>query len=118
VEHMAIGYSAFDRIAVEQRRPCFAANDQSEFPSDIGGVPKCRIEPLTAKRAGQMRGVAEQKSAPIACALGGTHVHLEIGHPSQIVQSDIDANAVAEQSIEVVGRRKLGPRIGLIAIDE
>src|SRR5262245_19830853 len=80
-EYMAIGYSAFDRIAVEQRRPCFAANDQSEFPSDVSGVPKRRIEPLTAKRAGQMRGVAEQKSAPIACALGGTHVHLEIGPP-------------------------------------
>ena len=112
-EHMVIGYSAFGRVAVEQRRPRLAANDQREFPSDIGRVHKRLIQSLAAEWTRQVSGIAKQKAPPVAQALSGPHVHFEIRNPLQIVQTNVDADAGIEQRPELAGGRKFGPRIGL-----
>ena len=79
---------------------------------------KRRVDAFAAERAGQVAGIAQQETPPIAQALGGALVHLEVGDPSQIVQADIDAGAGIEQRGHFVRCRKLGPCIGLVAIDE
>ena len=65
-----------------------------------------------------MSGVAQQKSPPIAYALSGPHVHFEIRNPSQIVQTEVDADAGIEQCPQLFRGRKFGPHVSLIAIDE
>ena len=44
-EHMVIGYFAFGRVAVEQRRLCVATNHQREFPGNIGRIHERRVQP-------------------------------------------------------------------------
>ena len=44
-EHMVIGYFAFGRVAVEQRRLCVATNHQREFPGNIGHIHERRVQP-------------------------------------------------------------------------
>ena len=96
-EHMVVGNPTFSRVAVEQRWPCRAANDQREFPSDIGRVHERRIETLAAERTRQVSGVAQQEAPPVAQALSGSLMHFEIRNPLEIVQADVDADAGIEQ---------------------
>ncbi len=117
-EHMVICGSTLGRIAVEQRRPGRAAQDEGELPGDISRVHERSIDPFSAERTGQVTGIAQQESPPIAQAFGGPLVHLEVGNPPQIVQADLDTGTGTEQCIQFVRRRKLVPGIGLVAIDE
>ena len=102
LEHMVVGGPALDRVAVEQRWLCRAAHDEGELPGDIGRVHERRVDPFPAERTGQVTGIAQQETPPIAQALGGALVHLEVGNPSQIVQADVDADAGIEQCIQFV----------------
>ena len=72
------------------------AHNKGELPGDIGRVHKRIIDPFPAERTGQVTGIAQQEAPSIAQALGGAVVHLEVGHPSQIVQADVDAGAGVE----------------------
>ena len=76
------------------------------------------LSPFPAERTGQMSGVAQQKAPPIAQALNGTLVHLEIGNPSEIAQPHVDADPGIEQRAQLGRRRKLAPSISLVAIDK
>jgi hypothetical protein len=118
LEHMVVGSPPFDRVGVEQRRFRRAAHYESEFPGDISGVHNRRVHSLSAERTGQMAGIAQQETPPIARALSGAPVHLEIGNPSEIVQANVDADARIEQCAQLVRGRKLASCISLVAIDE
>ena len=107
LERMVVRGPALDRVAVEQRWLGRAAHDEGELPGDIGRVHERSIDPFPAERTGQVTGIAQQEAPPIAQALGGAVVHLEVGNPSQIVQADVDADAGAEQCIQFVRCRKL-----------
>src|SRR6202045_694755 len=65
-----------------------------------------------------MGGVAQQETPPIAQALNGTLVHLEIGNPSDIAQPHVDADPGIEQPAHLGCCRKLAPWISLVAIDK
>jgi len=97
LEHMAIRDPAFDCVAVEQRWPCRTANHKGHLPRNISSVRDRRIKPLTAERARQMTGVAQQKSPSIAEPLGGSLVHPKIGNPLQIVQANVGVDALIQQ---------------------
>ena len=65
-----------------------------------------------------MGGVAQQETPPIAHPLNVTLVHLEIGNPSEIAQPHVDPDPGIEQRAQISCRRKLAPRISLVAIDK
>src|SRR5260370_7838209 len=65
-----------------------------------------------------MGGVAQQETPPITEALDHTLVHLERGNPAEIAQPHIDAGPGIEQRAQLGCRRKLAPRISLVAIDK
>ena len=70
LQHVVVGKPPLDRVAVEQRWLCRAAHDEGEFPGDVSRVHKRRVDPFPAERTGQMGGVAQQETPPIAQALG------------------------------------------------
>jgi hypothetical protein len=117
-EDVLVCHPAFDRVAVEQRRPRRAAYDKGHFPGDIGRVHERRIETLAPEGARQMSCVAQQKSPPVTQTLGGPLVHLKMRNPLQVVHINVGAGARVQQRSQRIFGRKLSLRVRPIAIDE
>ena len=115
---VVIGNPAFGGVTLKQRRFRSAAHDKGKLPGDVGGVHQRRIDALPAKRTGQVRRIPQQESPPVADTLSGTLVHFEVRNPAHIVHADVGAGAGIEQRGQLVLRRKLGSRVGLVTIDK
>src|SRR5918994_2156484 len=77
VEDVAVCDRALHGVVVEQRPGRIAAQDERQFPREVVAVVQPRVEPLTAERAREVGGVADQEPLAVRQARDYPPVHPE-----------------------------------------
>ena len=119
LEHVPVGRPAFDGEAVQQGGPGPATLLQGQLPGQVGRVLQAGVQPLTAERAGQVTGVAEQETPLVGQVRGHPAVHPEDGRPAHVGDlDDVARDAVADRRGDRVRGWCTGQRadLGLIQI--